>query len=1194
MQFKWALFYICLLVLFGCSNPKPDHDSQRSHNEVLILPDSLDNVKAKSKKVVLKSIKLGGKELEAPIVLPLKSPTVSKLKGNVNVLGPSQERKLGEPLLKKISPKLISNIKPGMATLGTPQEIICQTANTSEKAFSNLKFYNQDNGLVSTIVQSMVFDRMGHLWVGTDGGLCRFDGHKWMVYNTGQNLRHNYIFCLRLLKDGRLLIGTDGGGLQILNTVTNQLEIYNKNNGLTGDFIISTYELEDGKLFIGTSGDGLNIIDFKNHSIQQITIDNGLGENTVLGIAPLEPGVFCIGTYGGGLNILDFNTSTTKIHSTLNGLSNNKIMCLGIINKEVYMGTDGNGLEVYNPKTNSIKNISVEQNLSDATIYSMYVQNDSKLLIGTNLGGINIIDLKASTIETYGTEEGLSNPTVYSINQTMDGKYLIGTYGGGLNILDLVNQNIKHYDSERGISYNTIMNLKFTDTDNLVLATDGGGINYLDFKNGKSLIYNTESGFPVDVAYGLHLVNDNKWLVGSSGKGLFVVERDKNKITQFGIKQGFGSGFVWSVIQCSDGNYLAGNEGNGLVFVNQNHDSIHKLNTLNGLNSDLILNVNEIEKGVFSIATSDKGLTIYDKNKGTLSEFTTDNGLNNITVNTQCLNSKGQLLIGTNGGGLNVIDFKLNRIYYYTEKCGLPNEQVISIFEDTLGCLWLGTGKGLCKMIPEGNYYKLEKNYDKKDGLRYMDFNPNSMSTSHSGELWSGIGSVLTKLEPYLKINKDALPTYITDVMVNEQNLDWLDKKSLEKLSTSFSYDSTTSTIYHLPIGLKVPYAYNHLTFKFTGIQIGAESEKVVYSYKLTGEDMGWSLPVTKMEVDYRNISAGTHTFMLKSRSANGVWSHPVEFQFEILPPWYNTTWSYFLYAIVFVGSIYGFSTYRNRQLKYRQKQLEMKIDEATLEIKQQKSLIEEKHKEITDSINYASRIQKSFLATEEHLKTYLKEYFIFFKPKDIVSGDFYWSATLPNGNFVFVTADSTGHGVPGAIMSLLNITSLEKAIETETSAHKILNLARSIIIDRLKKDGSSEGGKDGMDCSLCVFDFKQMKLSVAAAHNPVWVVRNKQLIEIKPDKMPVGKHEFQDREFTLHEMEIQKGDLIYTLSDGFPDQFGGAKGKKFMTKNLRQLIVNNSSLSLAEQKTVLEKSLSEWAGQMEQVDDITIVGIKI
>jgi len=161
MQFKWALFYICLLVLFGCSNPKPDHNSQESHNEVLILPDSLDNVQVKSKKVVLKSIKLGGKELEAPIVLPLKSPTVSKLKGNVNVLGQSQERKLGEPLLKKISPKLISNIKPELASLGTPQEIICQTANTSEKAFSNLKFYNQDNGLVSTIVQSMVFDRMG-------------------------------------------------------------------------------------------------------------------------------------------------------------------------------------------------------------------------------------------------------------------------------------------------------------------------------------------------------------------------------------------------------------------------------------------------------------------------------------------------------------------------------------------------------------------------------------------------------------------------------------------------------------------------------------------------------------------------------------------------------------------------------------------------------------------------------------------------------------------------------------------------------------------------------------------------------------------------------------------------------------------------------------------------------------------------
>ncbi len=290
--------------------------------------------------------------------------------------------------------------------------------------------------------------------------------------------------------------------------------------------------------------------------------------------------------------------------------------------------------------------------------------------------------------------------------------------------------------------------------------------------------------------------------------------------------------------------------------------------------------------------------------------------------------------------------------------------------------------------------------------------------------------------------------------------------------------------------------------------------------------------------------------------------------------------------------------------------------------IETQKHLVEEKHKEITDSINYAERIQRSFLATKELLDANLNEYFVFFKPKDVVSGDFYWAATsliqdskLKNQNevtafnskpsssnlFYLATADSTGHGVPGAIMSLLNITSLEKAIETETAPHLILNKTRTIIIDRLKKDGSAEGGKDGMDCSLLVFNKENNVLQIAAANNPVWIVRastslspHNEVIEIKPDKMPVGKHDKQDIPFTLHEIQLQKGDVIYTLTDGFPDQFGGEKGKKFMSKKLRELLAANAHLPMNEQKQLLETTFANWKKDVEQVDDVTVIGVRV
>ncbi|MES2397731.1 MAG: tetratricopeptide repeat protein [Bacteroidota bacterium] len=274
-------------------------------------------------------------------------------------------------------------------------------------------------------------------------------------------------------------------------------------------------------------------------------------------------------------------------------------------------------------------------------------------------------------------------------------------------------------------------------------------------------------------------------------------------------------------------------------------------------------------------------------------------------------------------------------------------------------------------------------------------------------------------------------------------------------------------------------------------------------------------------------------------------------------------------------------------------------IEQKEQETQHQKEIIEEKHKEITDSINYAERIQRSFLATKELLDENLKEYFVFFKPKDVVSGDFYWAGKLYNGNFAFCCADSTGHGVPGAIMSILNISSLEKSIEKETEPHHILYKTREIIIKRLKKDGSPEGGKDGMDCTLLSLNPEKTQLTYAAANNPVFIIRKNEngqaeLIEQKPDKMPVGKHDKGREPFTLNTYNLQKGDVIYTLTDGMPDQFGGDKGKKYMIKNLKQFFLNIANFPMEEQQAKVAQEFDRWKGELEQVDDVCVVGVRV
>ena len=337
------------------------------------------------------------------------------------------------------------------------------------------------------------------------------------------------------------------------------------------------------------------------------------------------------------------------------------------------------------------------------------------------------------------------------------------------------------------------------------------------------------------------------------------------------------------------------------------------------------------------------------------------------------------------------------------------------------------------------------------------------------------------------------------------------------------------------------------------------------------------------------------------------------------------------LLVVVFSGFMFNRWRITKRQKLLIEEQKEL-VDVAYHQI-------DEKNKEITDSINYASRIQQAMLTSEEYISNALStfgheeqkdNFFIYYQPKDIVSGDFYWaykdvpinsskedvdlnsSQTLENGGaFYVVTADCTGHGVPGAFMSLLNINFLnENVIERNiTEPGKILDKQRQGIIKALNPKGT-ENSQDGMDCVLCKFDFNALTLTYSAAHNPLWIVRKNsplsstssetalkgeaQLIEYKADKMPVGKYNEHDKDFTQQIIQLQKGDTVYTFTDGYADQFGGPKGKKFKYKALGDLLLSINSLPMVEQREILKKIINSWKGNLEQVDDILVIGTRL
>jgi len=262
--------------------------------------------------------------------------------------------------------------------------------------------------------------------------------------------------------------------------------------------------------------------------------------------------------------------------------------------------------------------------------------------------------------------------------------------------------------------------------------------------------------------------------------------------------------------------------------------------------------------------------------------------------------------------------------------------------------------------------------------------------------------------------------------------------------------------------------------------------------------------------------------------------------------------------------------------------------------IQNQKLAVDEKNKEIVDSINYAKRIQEAILKEQERSIEYLPEHFVFFKPKDIVSGDFYWSS-FKNDYWYFAVMDCTGHGVPGALMSMLGMSLLNDIISLNDALTpaEILDELRKRVMRELGLKGEKNEPRDGMDGSICRYNVSTKELMWAGANNPIYIIQEKELKEIKPNKEFIG-YSSTLTPFTNHIINIKEATSIYLFSDGFADQFGGQKGKKFKYSQFKELLLNNHHLELSKQKEIIERSFVEWKGNLDQLDDICIIGTKL
>jgi serine phosphatase RsbU (regulator of sigma subunit) len=442
---------------------------------------------------------------------------------------------------------------------------------------------------------------------------------------------------------------------------------------------------------------------------------------------------------------------------------------------------------------------------------------------------------------------------------------------------------------------------------------------------------------------------------------------------------------------------------------------------------------------------------------------------------------------------------------------------------------------------------------------------------------------------------------HLKNVKVHFEDVPWEKVKNGEdKKYSGVTYDKL-SRWYPVPEKLSLTHNQNHITFDYVGINFKSQ-HKILYRYQMEGLEDRWTPPTNKTEAVYGNLPAGNYTFRVKALNKDGVWSEAFSYSFVIRPPWWQTWWFRILAAVLIVIGIYTFFRYRTAALRKRQKELEETVVQRTTEVVQQKELVEEKQKEIVDSINYAKRIQLSILPPQDEMKEALRDHFVLYKPKDIVSGDFYWMVQVKTSNTstpvsVVAAVDCTGHGVPGALMSIISNALLNQTTKNPdiNSPAEALDYVNHELPKNLKAQQKGEIIRDGMDLTMCAFDFANRKIEFAGANNSLYVFTEGELKEIKADKQAIsGSTDDIKKPYTNHKVQLNKGDVVYLFTDGYADQFGGPKGKKFKHKQLEQLLVEIHALPMEEQKAILDKRFEDWRGSLEQVDDVTVIGVRV
>lgn len=903
------------------------------------------------------------------------------------------------------------------------------------------------------------------------------------------------------------------------------------------------------------------------------------------------------------------------------------------VHNRLYVRERGKGL-LYLDK-DRLRFIEGSELFATERIYSMLPYRQNEILIVTRTQGVFTYSPGRST--EFHKPEGfkevdnflLKNP-VYCGTILTDGEIAIGTLTGGIIVFNAEGKIKTQFNKGVGLQDNTVYWLYFDNNHHLWAALDNGislipvdlPFRYYTEENGLNgspmCLQFLGNRLYVGTSQYLHVQNKDgnfEQIAGTEGQNFRLFEAAGTMLLAdyqgiFEIKDNVAiplqnNSNIIALTFCSlkdhSGYLLLGSADDGLYLM-QNVNSQWKIkHHLNGFNKSVYVAVEDKNSDIWiSSAVDLYRLRINDKLDSVIywKQYKSEHGLPSNVAFPYELNS-GEVVFGTEKG---VYIYKANKDQFEPHPdFQMLTGKVLPFVQTGNGDIWYeelrnngNFEKGVLKYI-NGEYFQYKTPFYKFIDIRCYE-SPFIICKAPDSTILIGTSSGLLQYDPSITVNFDqTFNTLIRKVFSREKLL--FGGKNLE---ISGSESSKIQDI---------PYKGNDIIFHFAAT-FYEDSEKNLFSYRLVGSDTAWSDWVNDHKKEYTNLHEGVYTFEVRSKNQYQKTGSTASYSFIVLPPWYRTWWAYSIYITLAVILVWGIVKINIRRVVKQRDHLEQIVAERTFEIVKQKKQIENAHEEITASINYAKYIQSSVLPKVDQLELWLGDHFILYKPKDIVSGDFYWVSRVDNKT-VIVAADCTGHGVPGAFMSMLGITLLNEIVNKDfiTNPGVILNRLREGITNSLKQKSETWGQKDGMDIALCTIDHKTRKLQFAGAVNPLYVIRKSYsenigiihkesangntLIEIKGDRMPIGIVNMTDN-FTCHEIDILKGDRYYLFSDGFPDQFGGPEHKKLSYSQFRELLIKITTADMTQQKLMLEKELYEWQGNNTQTDDILVIGFTI